>query len=108
MSSRIRISVPLTEKKRYAEMIMKGASRSTISDLYRKKYKSELPERTFFAWKKQAQLMVEVDEKEFNQEVEVTYVRINRDPDSVGISRLSRTENTPVSCSNKSGSPGNN
>jgi len=30
-------------------MIMKGASRSTISDLYRKKYKSELPERTFFA-----------------------------------------------------------
>ena len=29
---------------------MKGASRSTISDLYRKKYKSELPETTFFRW----------------------------------------------------------
>ena len=32
-----------------------------------------------------------------------TYVRINRDPDSVGISRLSRTEKNPFSCSNKSG-----
>jgi hypothetical protein len=50
MSSRKRIAVPLTEKKRYAEMIMKGASRSTISDLYRKKYKSELPDTTFFRW----------------------------------------------------------
>ena len=29
---------------------MKGASRSTISDLYRKKYKSELPDTTFFRW----------------------------------------------------------
>jgi hypothetical protein len=60
MSSRKRIAVPLTEKKRYAEMIIKGASRSTISDLYRKKYKSELPERTFFRWKKEAKSLVEV------------------------------------------------
>ena len=60
MSSRKRIAVPLSEKKRYAEMIMKGASRSTISDLNRKKYKSELPERTFFAWRKQAKSLVEV------------------------------------------------
>jgi len=52
MSSRKRIAVPLTEKKRYAEMIIKGASRSTISDLYRKKYKTELPERTFFDGKR--------------------------------------------------------
>ena len=29
---------------------MKGASRSTISDLYPKKYKSELPDTTFFRW----------------------------------------------------------
>ena len=60
MSSRKRIAVPLTEKKRYAEMIMKGASRSTISDLYRKKYKSELPEITFFRWKMEAKSLVEV------------------------------------------------
>lgn len=50
----------MTEKKRYAEMIMKGASRSTISDLYRKKYKSEHPKRTFFAWKKEAKSLGEV------------------------------------------------
>ena len=60
MSSRKRIAVPLKEKKRYAEMIMKGASRSTISDLYRKKYKSELPETTFFRWKREAKSLVEV------------------------------------------------
>ena len=41
-------------------MIMKGASRSTISDLYRKKYKSELPEITFFRWKMEAKSLVEV------------------------------------------------
>ena len=46
MSSRKITSVPLTEKKKYAQMILKGASRSTISDLYRKKYNSELSERT--------------------------------------------------------------
>jgi hypothetical protein len=39
---------------------MKGASRSTISDLYRKKYKSELPEITFFRWKMEAKSLVEV------------------------------------------------
>ena len=60
LSSRKRIAVPFTEKKRYAEMIMKRASRSTISDLYRKKYKSELPETTFFRWKREAKSVVEV------------------------------------------------
>jgi hypothetical protein len=59
MSSRKRTSVPLTEKKKYAQMILKGASRSTISDLYRKKYNSELSERTFRQWKKDSKSILE-------------------------------------------------
>ena len=59
MSSRKRTSVPLQEKKKYAQMILSGASRSTISDLYRKKYKSELSERTFRQWKKDSKSILE-------------------------------------------------
>ena len=58
MSSRIRVT--LAEKKKYAEMILKGASRSTISDLYRMKPKSELPERTFRRWKNESKSILEV------------------------------------------------
>ena len=58
MSSRIRVT--LAEKKKYAEMILKGASRSTISDLYRKKHKSELPERTFYRWKNESKSISDV------------------------------------------------
>ena len=36
----------LAEKKRYCEMIKKGASRSTVSEFYRKKHGEELSERT--------------------------------------------------------------
>ena len=58
MSSRIRVT--LAEKKKYAEMILKGASHSTISDLYRKKHKSELPERTFYRWKNESKSILDV------------------------------------------------
>jgi hypothetical protein len=34
MSCGKRTSVPLTEKKKYAQMILKGASRSTASDIF--------------------------------------------------------------------------
>ena len=47
MSSRIRVT--LAEKKR-----------STISDLYRKKHKSELPERTLRRWKNESKSILEV------------------------------------------------
>ena len=33
-----RVCVQLAEKKSYAEMIVKGASRSTVSEIYRKKH----------------------------------------------------------------------
>ena len=67
MTSRKRTSVPLTEKKKYAQMILKGASRSTISDLYRKKYNSELSERTFRQWKKDSKSILEASVKGFGQ-----------------------------------------
>ena len=38
-------------KKRYCEMIKKGASRSTVSEFYRKKHGEELSERTWRSWK---------------------------------------------------------
>ena len=41
----------LAEKKRYCEMIKKGASRSTVSEFYRKKHGEELSERTWRSWK---------------------------------------------------------
>ena len=34
MAGKKRVSVPLAEKKRYCEMIKKGASRSTVSEFY--------------------------------------------------------------------------
>ena len=37
-----RVCVPLVEKKTYVEMIVKGASRRTVSEIYRKKHGTEL------------------------------------------------------------------
>ena len=45
MAGKKRVSVPLAEKKRYCEMIKKGASR-TVSEFYRKKHGENLAERT--------------------------------------------------------------
>ena len=51
MAGKKRISVPLAEKKSYCEMIKKGASRSTVSECYRKKHGEDLAERTWRRWK---------------------------------------------------------
>ena len=51
MAGKKRVSVPLAEKKRLCEMIKKGASRSTVSEFYRKKHGEELAERTWRSWK---------------------------------------------------------
>ena len=46
MAGKKRVSVPLAEEKHYCEMIKKGASRSTVSEFYRKKHGEKLSERT--------------------------------------------------------------
>jgi len=58
-----RVCVPLAEKKSYAEMIVKGASRSTVSEIYRKKHGTELPERTFRRWKTDSKSILEAKSK---------------------------------------------
>ena len=47
MAGKKRVSVPLAEKKRYCELIKKGASRSKVSEFYRKKHGVDQAERTW-------------------------------------------------------------
>ena len=61
MASKKRVSVPLAEKKRYCEMIKKRASRSTVSELYRKKHGEELAERTWRRWKADCKSICELN-----------------------------------------------
>ena len=102
MSSRKRTSVPLTEKKKYAQMILKGASRSTISDLYRKKYNSELSERTFRQWKKDSESILEAKSKhefikerkksssmqKFEEKIKSEYVKRKRKLKKTGLTAI--------------------
>ena len=53
-----RIDVPIAERKKYCELIRKGANHGTVSALYETKHKEPLSERTFYSWKKKLDVIL--------------------------------------------------
>ena len=62
MSSK-RINMTLVEKKRYAEMIEKGAKKEIVNRLFRKKHGQDIPPRTFTRLKKERKAILESKSK---------------------------------------------